>query len=1401
MRTRRWILVSALVVAFTALLIYHSWNILSVNERIKKYVLLKIEPALGADFQIKKLDMSLGAVHLKNVEVKSNDLLLQIEDVRIGFNFTNLVKNSFRPQKIPHDILFIKPHLIIQPELLKSWQNSEKNPSDLNKVVSHHEYWSKIKEFDFIKRITISKGKISYADSISHSVIPLAQDINGWLSSMAEGLISARLVGKLFQSGTYNLYINAGVDLSQEHFDLLDIKVNNYAWKNKFPLFIPDNLDIKKGLLNGAITVTKNKINDNSEFAIKGEISIGDGAVIITDKNLYFDKINIKATIADRDCILENSGFIFNGSYVEIAGKIKNFFSPQLDLTLTADHFDLRKNLSYMAPDSRLNLGGHSILSLHIANSVHNPVITGQILSPQIVISEKSFQQLKTVVSFQDSILKIPEFSSNFEGLELTGYGELDFSGPSDSVSFSITGAGALFPAVVPLSLPSVDNSESCLQIHGKGSLSRVSGAIDFSLKASSHLNTSYQLNGDYAVQKKTVSFDLNSTSHRFAAEGAIRFSNKRPEYQIKLTDFQNIMYSLPELGPIQKIFNYKTSIIQIRNDQSEWIINGRYDWKEPAARTAIMKCRIKSQDTKKRIDANFDIYGGSEKFVGQLNVIKTPAYWEIISFNIENIFQSNGRIHLGEGKQIEANIIFPDASLPKLGNLIFGHSKSIDQGKLYGFINVSGSLENPRMSGNFDVAGVVLNQIGSYDGGLTFQLVDKKLLLNEITIALNQQALFSCYGWYAVDKDQLNFDFLGQNIDLNSIMTTAFNKPGLVEGKGATRIQLKGNLNRPKIYGKIDIETGRLGPFPFNQAQLDLGQEALLDLPGGNFDSDSLAASGVIFKNILVNRIGQFAIQGKGVIPYSSQKPMAIELNGEGNILSLLPDLTPFFKQTRSNGEWSVNVAGRPKNIVIAGGKIELSDGYLRLREVAPEINNIAADIELEQDGFLNVKFISGKIKGKPFTFRNFRPDSAVNDALLETFSIPELGLDFGIFTLETTSKGVPLRIPGLMKKKEFGHFVFAGKNDKEKFYFAGPLEKPIVKGKIQPHNANFTFPFIGSNAADTTQRNPVVEVLTHINWDVNALAGKDLHYQREFPSGVDNAYLDLTVDAGVGGLDFKGVISDSSFGVTGSLQSSHGNVEYLDLNFEVIKAGVEFDPDISPESDVVFNKNSLLPIIYGEARTTVTDSTGYPYYVYLTLLTVDHETGYALKRGRLGDVKFQLSADNPSLGMGYTEGELLASLGYSSANIPKMATNLIGISADNLLFRRLFRPFERQLERAFGLDMVRFSSRFTRNLIEMNLNDERNFQLDSRLFLLRNTKLMLGKYLIERLFLLYTGQLEAGMDYRYQQEGFGFRHTLGLEYRINPSLFLQMQYDYDSLLLWQKDDKRIMLRHSFPF
>ncbi len=1399
MRTRRWILVIALFVAFTALVIYHSWNLLKINERIKNYVLVKISPALGGECEIEKLDMALGAIHLKNVKVNFNDhnFSLWVDDVRVGISFTRLFQNGFHPQGIPHDILFIKPHLIIRT--IPHIKSQKTGMDSTNLKISLDKYWEKVKDLNFIRRITISKGRISYADSVNQE-FQLAHDINGWLNSKDNGYITARLVGKVFHSQTYNILMTAEIDAAREHLNLLNIKLNNYKWQEKTSFFIPDYFDIMQGTINASVSLTAKEL-DKERYDISGEVTINNGAIQFPGRRLYFDDINIKTRLDDWNCIIENSSFLFNGSPVVVSGRINNILSPRLDLKMKSNNFDLKKNIAYLATKSKINLRGYSNFSFQVTNTFNNPTIEGQITSQQIMINEKLLHQIRAKISFEDSIFQINELSCGLEGLKLGGNCEVDLSRKEDNVVFSIYSSGEISPKLWQSLFHSLENNHSQLRLEGKGNFSRLSGTVDFRLKFFSNPDTTFQFNGNFEVGNKKLSLSLNSPTHHFKGEGIILLSVNQPKYYAKLTGIHHLLYSFPELKLFQKIFNYKTTWIQIQRDRSDLRLTGDFIWngeKDGAHRTANVTCSIKSHGEIRQLNANINISSGGEKFFSTLNVVKHPDYLKIKNFDIENLLHCNGQIYLKEEKRVEGNINFPNASLSKIGSLIYSNNKAINQGKLDGVLRISGTLTEPKLWGKLDLTDVLLNKIGFYDAGMNFQIVNEKLVLNELNIKRNQQPIFKCEGTYSFDNEQLNFNFLGNDIDLNSVVTIILNKPGLLRGKGSGELKLQGNASYPKLYGTINLNKGNLGPFSFSHISLDLGQERLFQSTDINDKLDSLEIGGVILRRILITRTGEFQIQGKGMIPFSSELPININLKGEGNILSVLPELTPFFKETYSRGEWTVNFTGRPDNIIISGGRLKLSEGYLRLGDVAPEIKNIVSDTELEQDGFLNVKFITGKINGKSFTFRNFRPDSILPDSNVESFSIPEFGLDLGIFTLETSSKGIPLHIPRLMAKGEIGQFVFSGKTEKERFYFAGPLEQPIIRGKIQLQNVNFTFPFITSQSADTTN-NPIVEVLKNIKWNVTTIAGKDLHYQREIPSGVDNVYVDLIIDVGVGGLEFNGVIEENNFGVVGSLESSRGMVEYLDLDFHVIKAGVEFDMDVSRNSDVEFDKSTLLPIIYGEARTTVTDSTGYPYYIYLTLLTVDKETGYTVKRGRLGEVVFQLSTDNPNLGD--TEGELLASLGYSASNIPKMATDIIGISTDNLVFRPLFRPFERQLERTLGLDMVRFSSRFTRNLIEMNLKEERNFQFDSKLFLLRSTKLMIGKYLAERLFLMYTGQLEAGLDYRYQQEGFGFRHTLGLEYRINTSLLLQMEYDYNSLLLWQKEDKKILLRYSFPF
>jgi hypothetical protein len=211
-----------------------------------------------------------------------------------------------------------------------------------------------------------------------------------------------------------------------------------------------------------------------------------------------------------------------------------------------------------------------------------------------------------------------------------------------------------------------------------------------------------------------------------------------------------------------------------------------------------------------------------------------------------------------------------------------------------------------------------------------------------------------------------------------------------------------------------------------------------------------------------------------------------------------------------------------------------------------------------------------------------------------------------------------------------------------------------------------------------------------------------------------------------------------------------------------------------------------------------------------------MDPITREEVERGRFQNAYFKLTSDNPNIfgNLQNTQEQILASLGYSVENVRAKAAEAVGISTDNLIFRPLIRPVERQLKRHLGLDMVRLSSRFTRNFLVANLNNSLTPSLPNEalkgrmaLAMLQSTRLLLGKYLWSDLYLHYIGQVEVGADENSEANpetqpliGLGLRHTLGLEYRINPAMLLQLEYDYNPLLSDDKDDRKIWLRHSFP-
>ncbi len=1397
MKTRRWVLVIALFIGFILLIFYHGWNFFHVNDRLLKYTQQYLKNVLGETLSIDRLELAIGAIHFKDVDLDLREgyYHLHVDDIRFGFNFFNFLRYGFRIKRIPQDIIFIRPELIIRP-IKQDMQNSEPLDSTL-KSLKTNEYLKKFENLQSVSRITISKGKISFIDSTDQPLL-LANDINGWLSISNVEKTTIRLVGKIFNSNDFNLSLSGYANLKQGRLDTLIARVTNYAWQKKDAFFLPDYYDVQKGLINGVLTLSE-RTSGYRGFDIKGDLSIQDGKIALPQQNLVFDNISVDTEVREWNLYVRHASALLNESPINITGMIKNILNPELNLTLASDSFDIGKLFTAVLPNWKIKPEGSTRLKIRLSNTFSDPHIRTNISSKRLRLSGREIKNLDINLAYQDSVFSVRSIQMYFDRLFCRGNASFDFSSSARQIRYQLNAEG-FFPAgMIKIPIKTISDGYIELNLDGQGNFSDFLTDAALQIKSQSD-DTLAIFRGFYRLRNSRLSWAFNDFRKKCSITGEYDFSGNKGLPKFRIVGLNHIVQHLPEYKKLLPFFHFRESEFVVRKKKESWIVNANLLWNgnPDLPREVDGTLVIHKKRSRWMVDGKFKLTAESVTYPGEFVVAIGKKSIDMSTFSIDNLLIAELEVGKGAVKELTGQVIFPNTQAADLARVIFRETKGIENGLIYGTVGFSGSLKNPAIAGKFDLSGMTFHGIGDYSGTVQFQLADKLFLLNQFDLNRNEKKLVRTRGTYNLEKKLLDFSFQGEDIDVNSTLTALFNKQNLLTGRADVDLKLSGDSGNPCVCGTIDIANGRFTRFYFDRLVFTLVDEkTFADADSTNkFD---LSYPAVRLGNFSFMRNGEFQISGKGLIPIKRENPIDLDFQGKGNLLSILPEFSPFFKETKSEGVWTLHLHGLPGNVRLLGSRIELQNGYLRLGSVAPEIKEISLSLELESDGFIHVKNLSGKIRRREFVFRNQRlPSEPINDKF-KPFEIPFLGLNLGIFTIETSPKGIPLHIPGLMEKGEYGQFIFLGKNKNEKFFIAGPAWQPYVRGKLILQNTNFTFPFIFDENAKKAADNLVVRVLRSIYWDVLALTGKDLHYQRQIPSGLDNVYLDLIIDAGVGGLQFTGRIEDNTLGVTGLLESSRGNVEYLNLNFQIVKAGAEFDMESPAEGSVKLDRSLLLPIVYGEARTTVIDSTGFPYYIYLTLLTRDRETGQTQKRGRLSEMVFQLSSENQQLGG--TEGEILASLGYSTEKIKEMATDLIGISADNLLFRPLFRPFERELERRLGLDMVRFSSRFTRNLIEMNVNDERNFQVDSKLFLLRSTKVMIGKYLLNQIFLTYSGQLEAGLDYRYQHEGFGLSHKFGLEYRISPSLLLQMEYDYNSLLLYRREDKRILLRHSFPF
>jgi hypothetical protein len=1346
-------LVLALILGLVISGVYFGWRVTNANEKIRTMLLARIRPFISQDSDIEKLEMDLNSIQLKGVSLipKDGSFTLEIDNVKLGFRFWNLVFYGLALHKMTHQVLLEHPVLTLRKTPVE-----EGVPLSEEDFIDFRDWVERIRS---MRRATVAGAEIVFEDTTGQKV-QLAHSLNGWLEVDSPDSAFIRLSGKMFDAKSNNLDLEGKLNLLLGRPVWVNINMQTFEPVSTLPFLLPGYIHVSSGQIRGQIHY------DRME-KMSGVLEIKNGSFHIKNTNIFFEDVNINGQFEKQDLVVTGQVGRFNGSTLDIQGRIKNITNHNLEVKVVSEELNLHRFFKEATPNAVLPINGNVQVDVNLTGTVYNPRVFGSFITHDLEIFGITFTRFQADLNVKEKLLRMQGKAVQNGGVGMQLSGSLDFSVPRTQASLSMSINGNVMNTFPDLMQKKLTSCPLDIQINLDGPLQDLQGNAAGSLTAFFLGDDPLRIQSTFWFEDSVLGVEMLSNK-TLAVTGQAKYPfQKDVQWEVETRGLENI--AVPFLG--DKIrrwmsdWRFKGNIFGTLNSiemtasavNEEWenqVLNIQYN-EEKKNRKKLFSVKA----------SYFGKEGGEIPFFAQGKIEKEKVVIEqgtIGDFGILNVdypFRSDDFL--------EAQFKLEDFFLEKLHTVF---PEVVDfSGEIRGGIRVSGSRRQPAIKADFALREGIFHSEKNLEGDLQIHWKGRNLLSTSISLRKNGVAFLQGEA-QQTEGDSVKGEFWGEGIVLENL-AKAYYGESPIQGDGQVRFQMNGKSENPYLQGTVGIKNGRLGSFGFKELKFDF--------------NDTLWTRAGWKRGLLLIQKGQL-IRDDGLkvlvwgrIPHHPDEEADVSMHCEGNLLGVLPDIAPFFKSAKSNGELSLRWAGHLGDWVIGSGRLRLFDGEVELANVVKKINRIQGEFELDQnDRFVKIRDLSLETNNGTLFISNQRIDSENN---MVPFTINPLRLNFGALHLKTSPKGIRLHIPGLMEKGEEGRLEFEGLIPENEFTVAGSPDRLLVRGTVGLTDSRITYPLLKVKDGNLDE---VIRYLENIYWDLDVIPRHDVHYIRNIQMALGNVFVDLRLQDEYGHFRMKGIIEDGSLQTWGDLVSTEGTVDVLDLYFRPER--IEFD---LPQG--------ASPIISGRAYTTVTDSLGMHSTVWLNLTAIDQETGMERQIGPWKNVQFRFSTDNPNLGR--TEADLLAALGYSTENLADRAYDALGMQLENLVFRPIFRPLERSIRRHLGLDVVRLSSMFSRNIFRMQNVEEPTF--DPRI-LLRSTKLTLGKYLAPGLFLTYSGEVQSDWAFQYPTQGIGFRHALSLEYVIRSDLMLQMEYTYDSQLLSdRREDKRIWLRHVFPF
>ncbi|MBD3368166.1 MAG: hypothetical protein GF405_08370 [Candidatus Eisenbacteria bacterium] len=721
----------------------------------------------------------------------------------------------------------------------------------------------------------------------------------------------------------------------------------------------------------------------------------------------------------------------------------------------------------------------------------------------------------------------------------------------------------------------------------------------------------------------------------------------------------------------------------------------------------------------------------------------------------VDRLGRVEAEVGPGPGRTLSAGLVVSEARLEDVFAVATG---GVPPPGLAGFVFVSasasGTLERPVVTGQLEIADAVVGAVGDLSASGEVAIEGDSLRIEGLTVREGGNVFLRGAG-SAVADGPLSFSIAGEGV------------PGqLLRGTERTRfdatVGIGGTTSDPTVDARLESEGGTFLGIPFDDLV------ARVTGARGTLTLDPLA----------LERRNAYRLSAEGNMPLEllgegeGDGEATLDITVDGDPIALLVEASGLGTSHGGRGSLHASLVGEPDEMVVANAEVDATATLVRPSEIIEELRDVSLELEIV-DGAVVDGSVSGTIDGRTGTLESVRR-RVVDGRILPPLDIG--GVDAGVLALGTDG-GVRVNIPGLMTEGEYGRLDVAGPAGGDHFYFTGPGSRATLLGQVEFSDLSFIYPFEDDDGDEDGGTNPIMDA----EWAITMRAGRNVWYRR--------ADADVKVEEG-GSLEFRGSPDGGTLCVRGRLESTRGTVTYLNRDFDLRTAFVDFPFFCEP------------PRFFVEAETRVEDGTT----VTLTMDSYEPALTFAGTGATLDESAITLASDAPEddseeeilsrlqYGMGFAllEGEEQAALER------RQALDVVGGQLSMRVVRPILAPVETRIRRNLNLDLVRIDVDFVEHFLsQLDLWRAQEGSAQYLPFLVRS-RITLGKYLSRDWLMSYVGTTRAYQD-DVAEQSLGLRHELGIEYEVSRNTSLSMRVVYDPVI--QDWDRRLSIENRYEF